>query len=398
MSKKIDSDVFRFSSVLVIIAAGFILSFALHFLLYSDATLSLHYMLYDFKMMFLRVPKLLTIPKPSAYISNFLLYLHYNPMLFIVNIIFNLLLVLGYRLKFIRIKKSQLIFCLTLTLLAMANIAAATRPILRDILWKEVLLNFLSLFYFAMLIKTAIRYRPGLTALGLFLLVSLFLVNCVHSYKMPTRINANYNHYGWWQDKWFDSVYDGNQRKYREIMSKKYNATTAWAAKVKALDHRRIRRTVDFVFNNQAITHRNIGIALEGFSAWSTDLTYKITEVPFDLKGAILVDNAAVKLKKNTFFKKEHISQHSEYLDKFKKTHQAGLLSVLTRRDLKIFLFVQPDDLSNLVNDQIIQTPYKIIVQNAAKSIELEGLEIKNYCEIPLNKIEKRFFFIIREI
>jgi hypothetical protein len=215
---------------------------------------------------------------------------------------------------------------------------------------------------------------------------------------MPTRINANYNHYGWWQDKWFDRIYDGNQRKYRAIMLKKYNAATAWVAKAKAVDHKQTRKTVDFVFNNQALTLRNIGIAFEGSSVWTTDLAYRITEVPPALKGATLVDNATVRLRKNSFFKKEYVGQHSEYLDKFKETSSVGLIPVLTRRDLRIFLFVQPDDIPQLVNDQIVQTPYKIVVQNSTKSIELQGLEIKNYCEIPMDKINKKFFFVIREI
>ena len=74
LTNRINSDTFRFSCVLAVITAGFILSFALHFLLYSDAAMSLHYMLYNFKMMFLREPKLLKIPEPSVYLSNFLLW------------------------------------------------------------------------------------------------------------------------------------------------------------------------------------------------------------------------------------------------------------------------------------------------------------------------------------
>jgi len=65
---------------------------------------------------------------------------------------------------------------------------------------------------------------------------------------------------------------------------------------------------------------------------------------------------------------------------------------------LRILLFVQPDGFSQLIGKQIVRPHYKIVVQNAAKSIKLQGLEIKNYCEIPLNKIKKKFFFIIREI
>jgi hypothetical protein len=215
---------------------------------------------------------------------------------------------------------------------------------------------------------------------------------------MPKRIDAHYTQYGWRADKFFGTTYGGNQLKYSRIMRERYNNTTAWVAETQAVDHRQIRRAVDFVFKNQAVTHRNIGIVFEGFSAWGADLDYKITEVPPALRAAILVDNASVEPKNKTFFKKELVRGQSEYMDKFKKPSSSGLMSVLTRPDLKIFLFVYANDVSHLVSEEIVQTPYKIVLQNTGQTIELQGLEIKNYCEIPLDKISQKFFFVIQKI
>ena len=202
----------------------------------------------------------------------------------------------------------------------------------------------------------------------------------------------------WNADKYFSGVYGGNQRKYSEIMRRKYNKTTAWVAKTKAIEHKRIKRTVGFVFKNQTITHRNIGIVFEGFSAWSSALDYRIAEVPPALRGAILVDNASVELRKRTFFKEEHVRKKSWYPYKFKSVSLLGRIAVLTRPDLKIFLFVYADDISRLVSEEIVRTPYKIILQDGEHSIELQGLEIKNYCEISLDTITQKFFFVIRKI
>ncbi len=47
----------------------------------------------------------------------------------------------------------------------------------------------------------------------------------------------------------------------------------------------------------------------------------------------------------------------------------AGRISVLTRRDLKIFLFVGADDVSQLVSRQIVRTPYKIVLQDAEQAL-----------------------------
>ena len=395
MTNKAYSDAFRLFSFFSVIGAGFILSFAFYFLLYSDAALSLQYILLNFKMVFLRVPhSALRIP-PADYIHDFLLYVRYNPTLFIVHLALTLLLVFGYLCRFVRITNYQVALCLVATSVAFVNAAVATRPILRDILWREVLVNFLNLFYFAILLSRATRYRLTLTRIGGGLLILLFLVNCAHTCDMPERIDANYPHYGWQEGKFFSGAYDGNQLKYSEIMREKYNNTTTWVAGAKAVDHRRIRRIVDFVFKNQVITHRNIGIVFEGFSAWSADLDYKITAVPPELRTAILVDNASVKPKSKTFFKEEYVREHSEYMDKFKKSSTAGVISVLTRPDLKIFLFVEAGDVSGLVSDKIAQTPYKIVLQNTEQTIELQGLEIKNYCEI---RFRQKFFFVICKI
>jgi len=398
LTNKVSSDVFKFSSFFSVIGAGFILSFALFFLFYSDAALSLQYILLNFKIVFLRVPGPQLRVSPSLYIPHFLLHVRYNPTLFIVHIALILLLVFGHLRGFVRITKYQAALCLVVTCLAFVSVAIVTRVIPRDILWKDVLLNFLNLFYFAILVNRADRNQLTLTGVCGGLLILLLLVNFAHTCDMPARIDASYSQYGWRVDKFFGAVYGGNQQKYSKIMREKYNNTTAWVAETQAVDHRRIRRAVDFVFKNQAVTHRNIGIVFEGFSAWVADLDYKITEVPPALRAAILVDNASVELKNKTFFKEEYVRGQSEYMDKFKKPSSSGLMSVLTRPDLKIFLFVEASDVSGLVSDQIAQTQYKIVLQNTGQTIELQGLEIKNYCEIPLDKISRKFFFVIREI
>ncbi len=396
LKNRISSTAFGYSSFFSIVVTGFILSFALHFVLYSNAALSLQYLLLDFKMTFLR--NTIQVLNLSDYISDFLLYLRYNPVLFIVNIILNLLLVLGYYFKFVRITRSQLIMCLLITAIALVNIFVGTRYMLRDIIWKELLLNFLSLLYFAILVTRTTRYHRVLVGTGCGLFIVLFFVNCAHCLRMPDRIDANLNQYGWWQDRWFSEVYGQNQPKYQQIMQKKYNGTTMRVAEIKATEHRQIRSIVDFVFKNQDITLRNIGIVFEGFSVWSTDLDYRIAEAPPEMKGAILVDNASIEPQRNIFFKENDVRENSEYLDKFKSPSPAKQISILTRRDLKIFIFVSADDISHLASDQITPTSYKITLQNTKQSIELQGLEINNYSEIPLDKITQKFFFVICKI
>ena len=397
---KLTLGVFQYCSFLTIIAAGFILSFLSHFLLYSDPAVSLRYMLLDFKMMFLRDSTLLEIQSLSSYISNFFIHVRYNPTLFIVTTSLILLLILGHRFRFIKITKGQLALCLLLTAIAFGNILVGVRVTLKDILWEEVLLNFLNLFYFVFLVTQAIRYRTKLKVIGLGLLIVLFFVNCIHSHNIPKKIDASFNQYGWWEDRWFGHVYKGNQLKYEQIMRKKYTAVTAHIAKEKVPKHKQIKKTVNFVFKDQPLTHKNIGIAFAGFSAWNSSPEYKIKQVPDAIKGAILVD-----------------------IDSLRQNWPSDYISLLTRRDLKIYLFAEAEDIAGLLNREVIKTPYKVIVQNDKEAIELHGLEIrkllltgknwgetnalrnhllnfkiKEYFKIPLDKINHRFFFVINKI
>ena len=409
--RKTGGEVFGTLSVFTFVAAGFVLSFLLHFLLYSDAGTSLNYALIDFKMIFLRKPVHFRFEGAAFYISNLLAYFRFNPTVIIVNIMFGFLLVLGHFQNWVRISKKQLTLCLLLMVIALGVIIFGTRSILRDLIWKEMLLDLLSISFFAVLVSNAIRHRAVFTILGSCLLGLLVLVNCSHSLCMPDRMDANYNLYGWSEDKLFD-LYDGwsedklseidwgglNGLEYRKIMRRKYDDKTTDIARSRALEHRSIRRTVDFVFKNQAITHRNIGIAYRGYPAWTSDLSYKIVQVPAVISGDILVDNTSIKNMEGVFFKKEYVREHSEYFDKFVEGPSEKKISVLTRRDLKIFIFVQAEDVPKIVSKEIVKTNYKLTVYNTIDSIKLFGLEVTNYSEIVREKLSDKFFFVVHKL
>ena len=44
------------------------------------------------------------------------------------------------------------------------------------------------------------------------------------------------------------------------------------------------------------------------------------------------------------------------------------------------------------------KTSYKIVVKNGEKAIAMEGLEIRDYSEVPVGKITGKFFFVIQQI
>ena len=393
---KTSCGLFRITSLLSIISSGFMMTFALYFLIYPNLAASLHYLLTQFKILFFGKFPSLCIGGASYYADNFLSYYRYNPALIIVFIFLNLLLVLGYRFWFVRITKKQLLLCLFISVIAVVNIMAGTRPILRDILWREMLLNFINLYYFAIFLVRAIKYRRILLTICSALFVILFFVNCGHTYIMPKRIDAVYNHYGWLQYKWLENVYPYNI-SYTEFMKKRYAGSAKSPAMAAAIDHNRIRRTVDFVFKNQAITQRNIGIVCEGFPVWVSDLSWKISKIPPDLRNAILVDNSSLDTKTETYFIKVP-ADTCEFMDEIKKSPPGKKIVILARSDLEIFLFVHSEDIPKIMCGEITNSPYSITLQKDGQADTLNGLKIRDYCEVPLDKIGKRYFFVVRQL
>ncbi|HTZ11948.1 MAG TPA: hypothetical protein VMD04_06230, partial [Candidatus Margulisiibacteriota bacterium] len=244
----------------------------------------------------------------------------------------------------------------------------------------------------------ATRFRPLLLISCSALFLILFFMNLGRVCVMPKRIDANFNQYGWENDFWFRNAFYGDTQKYKEIMGGKYDQTMESAATAVSPDHQRIKIMVGSVFQNQSITHRNIGIIFEGFSAWVNDLDWKIAGFPAFLKYSPLVDNASLKTNKNAYFMKEHVCVPSEELDKMKKAPLDKKIVVLTRQDLRVFIFVHSQDAPNIINEYIARTPYTITLRKKGEVVELEGLEIKNYSEIPLDKIKQNFFFVVQNL
>ena len=386
---------FRLAPLLSVISSGFMMTFALYFLLYPNLTVSLHYLLVNFKILFFGKFTPLCIEGASYYTGNFLAYYRYDPAPVTVFIFLNLLLFLGHRFWFVRLTKKQLGLCLFISVIAIVDIIAGTRPVLRDILWREILLNLINLYYFAIFLVRAVKYRRILLTICYVLFAILFFVNCGRTCIMTKRIDAEYNRYGWLQYKWLENVFPYNT-SYTEFMKTRYAGPAKNPAMAAAIDHNRIRRTVDFIFKNQAITQRNIGIVCEDFPVWVSDPGWKISRIPPDLRNAILVDNSSLDTRTGTYFIKD--AAYMFYMDKIKEPPPGKKIAVLARSDLEILLFVYGEDIPKIMCDGITNSPYSMTLQKDGQTAVLNGLKITDYCEVPLDKIGKRYFFVVRQL
>ena len=386
---------YRGAAALNYMAFGFVLSFFLHFAVYTNIGLGWQYLLLDYKMIFLRDTALFALKDLGTYVQEFVLYVKYNPVMFMVLCILNVVVAVQYDKR--RIKKRELVLVLLITVVLLVNILIGTRYILRDTLWKETITDFWILFLTVYILKNSAG--RGFVKFVVIAALVLLVSNISHSLVMPRRTDANYNLYGWQQKKFFREVYGGNQKVFSKIIMASYNNKTLWEAKQQAEDYKKIKRTVEFVFTNQDITLRNIGIVQEGFGICTTDPAWRLDSVPQALRGAILVDNSEIANKGKFLLKEEYIKQNHEYMNKFKNQRRGdSKMAILGRSDLAIFLFAAENDINGLVSYNTIKTPFKITAAKGNERIEFTGAEVKNYAQIPREKLSGRYFFVICKI
>lgn len=382
------TPLFAATAFLTVIATGFLSAFRLHFALYRSPGQSLTYLLHDFKIAFtLQQLNPIEISRP-AYTAILKDTITYAPILFAVHFLaLALVLALTLRAKTGGDRRA-LLPLLGLTALAMLSVVPGSRGMLRDFIWVETLTGFLTLSY---LLRAATHeglaplFRRALPAALLALVIA---VNLAHNARMPARIDANHNNYGWQDDPWLTNVFGNSHLHYRDLMDTRY-AQGRDAAKRQAMRYREIRRTVHYVVKNQRVTHRNIGVLAEDFPVWTSDMDWTVARFPEELREAILVDTHSLETRPHYRFNLGKVQGTSEDLDKFgaPAPGDAIPLALLARPDLRVLLFVDAKDVEGLESKHLTRTGHRIALARGPDTRTLEALEVWSYAEIPLDRL-----------
>lgn len=400
--KQTGTTLFRLLNVFTLFFSGLLLAFLLHFLVFAWPGTSLTYLLYDFKMIFLR--EIESQQKLGYIIIDPLGFVMYHPVMFIVHLALLGTLVAGWLGRFVSVTGKQVALCAALTLLALAMLQLAVRYFLRDILWEETLIVVLDC-YTLMLIWRGVRRNAAIFRLaGAAALALALAVAAAHGLSMPRRIDMNCNVYGWNADFWQHEVYRGNQLKYTAEMNRLFNfqppdggGWERWkAARRAACDEAAILGAAQFVFQNQDVSHREVGLVSEGFPVWTRQPDVRIAEYSPELKDGIVVDSGALPAKAEWFSKSEYVRKHSEYLDKSKPAPGGGVVSILPRTDLQVFLFLQKEDLDKIGGAEFALTQDRIVLRQGEAGVEMVGVQIKEYTEIPAAAFTKGYFYVLK--
>ncbi len=131
-----------------------------------------------------------------------------------------------------------------------------------------------------------------------------------------------------------------------------------------------------------------------GFPVWSAQPDWKVSGLSDALDPGFVVDNASLQTRSDTSW------DFSQGPDLTKgKVAQPGHIVALDRRDLDVFLFVEPDNIRHLQSPALKFEPsLRVSLERAGDSRNLSALRVVDLAEVPVEDIDGEFFFVIRPI
>ena len=172
-----------------------------------------------------------------------------------------------------------------------------------------------------------------------------------------------------------------------------------------------------YVFPNQNINQKHIGILHKGFSTMIDQPNFKISSYPKELKNAIVIDNLNLEVSDKGLFAPDSFS----YPRIKNLNSQRNLLAICPRLDLDIYFFT--DDPLNgdifFANKNIIlylkkyykgsekflddyanrelSSKLEIVMEKNKSEKIFYGYRIINFTELDINRISGSGFFVIKQ-
>lgn len=324
---------------LTLLGAGLPACGLLFFLVLPKLGLGWQYLLVSYKMAFLRGE--LFAPKPvSQYLQYLVDYWRYEPMTltaFVLALVFFLFWARGRRLGLVVTGGATLVAGLGL---GCALLSA--RPILRDWLWWETILSVWTLAF--LLLPWATRSRAMRLA-SLLVLAGLCLGNAAMMRETLPRLDAVYSQYGFNPRPWLSFVFFGSHQKYKAFIRERYGYADDAAVKAslgpeltQATRHAAVRRLAAYPFPGRTVDLRQVSLAAPGFPILQADLALRLTVVPPELAGAVVVDALAAQAL-GPFLPDPPKGEPTEEWAFVPYGAASDGLVVLPRKDLTIWLF-----------------------------------------------------------
>lgn len=324
---------------LTLLGAGLPACSLLFFLVLPKLGLGWQYLLVTYKMTFLRGE--LFAPKPlSQYLDSLVDYWRYEPATLAVFV-----LAVTSFLHWARRRRLGPAVTGGATLVAALGLGCAVlsaRPILRDWLWWETILGVWTMAF--LLLPWGTR-TWGMRLASLLVLAGLCLGNVAMMRETLPRLDAVYSQYGFNPRPWLSFVFFGSHQKYKAFIRERYGYADDASVKAslgpeltQATRHVAVRRLAAYPFPGRAVDLRQVSLVAPGFPVLQGELALRLTVVPPELAGAVVVDALAARAL-GPFLPDPPKGEPTEEWAFAPYDVASDRLVVLPRKDLTIWLF-----------------------------------------------------------
>lgn len=369
---------------LTLLSAGLPGCGLLVFLVLPKLGLGWQYLLVLYKMTFLRGE--LFAPKPvSEYLRCLVDYWRYEPATLAAYVLaLGLFLLWAWRR---RRGPAVTVGAVLVAGLGLGCAVLSARPILRDWLWWETILGVWTLAF--LLLPWGTR-TWGMRLASLLVLAGLGLGNIAMMRETLPRLDAVYSQYGFNPRPWLSFVFFGSHQKYKAFIRERYGYADDAAVKaslgpelLQATRHAAVRRLAAYPFPGRAVDLRQVSLATPGFPVLQHDLALRLTVVPPELAGAVVVDALAARAL-GPFLPDPPKGEPTEEWA-FAPYDAASGLVVLPRKDLTIWLF-EPSETG--------QDGPVLEAADGGRTVRYVGRTIDRYTHLALPQGSHPFFVV----
>jgi hypothetical protein len=394
-ARKRPSRLLGVTSGLGLVFLGVLLAFTLHFALLPTLGMGWRYLLYDFKMVFLR-PTYASGEAAHVYLERLVGHLSLQPAMYVVHGASLAVVVVAAATR--TVPWRRVIFFAVLTLLSLVAIPIASRLILRDELWVELLMVSLTVGYCLSVLGQA---RLPVRAAAWATLGALLVVNLFQDAHVIERTEAIYPRYCWDARFWATNPLGGEQLRYRKLMDHHYGTQEA-AIQPAILKHalriKEARKLTASVLRSVDVDATAIGLLHPGMPVWRQDLGWRLKSFPEPLRETLVVDVAASPWLKTGFLNPERVGCGDCYLDYRADAPSVPAMAVLARQDVQALLFVEPQDLQSVSPGAKAESLSQIELSSPSGSLTLLGVVLPTYSVIERTKLTGRFFMVINPL
>jgi len=411
--RKIDQ---KYLSITTVFMSGFLFSFLFHFLVFNDLNMSINYLLYDFKVIFFRT----TFYEVNMnIILNQIIHktIFYHKEIFI-NFMITLIITHGFYKNYINIHYKTLLIILSLFFITHFNLYFGTRlGVDYDSIFVDYPINIFSVIGLITIYDKVCFQKIKIKIFCFSIFSILIFLNFTQFISTEELSKHHAHHYRWQDTRWKRGAYQGNQLVYTNLIQSKYDEENAdLACRIGVFQKSRLL-DAKYVFPNQNINQKHIGILHKGFPTMIDQPNFKISSYPKELKNAIVIDNLNLEVSDKGLFAPDSFSY-----PKIKNLNsQRNLLAICPRLDLDIYFFT--DDPLNgdifFANKNIIlylkkyykgsekflddyanrelSSKLEIVMEKNKSEKIFYGYRIINFTELDINRISGSGFFVIKQ-